>query len=265
MISWKYSFEKIGKDLELARKKKQALDDLFNAGRISQSTYDSINRELTEAITEIEARQKVLAEKMTSKIAELEEQVNSLEIFLASSEIQFAAGEIDEELHARESSAFTLGLEAIKKELNNVKAIIASLTSGVGTPTAPPEPSEVVEAPPIEEAVEETPEISVEAPIETPAEAPAEAEPMVEETKVEQPIEEVQPETPIEESVAEEPSEVVEEAPIEEPVPEVTTEPVLEEAPIEEETEAPTEEAEPFRDEGLEATNEEEEFEEEEE
>jgi len=265
LISWKYSFEKIGKDLELARKKKQALDDLFNAGRISQSTYDSINRELTEAITEIEARQKALAEKMTSKIAELEGQINSLEMFLANSEIQYAAGEIDEELHARESSAFALGLEAIKQELNNIKEIIANLTAGVGTPTPSPAPSEVVEAPPAEEVVEKTPEIRVEAPVETPAEAPAEVKPVVEETKVEQPIE-TQPETPLEESVVEKPSEiVVEETPMEEPVSEGATEPILEEAPIEEETEAPTEEAAPFRDEELEATTEEEEFKEEEE
>ena len=87
--------KKIGKDLELARKKKQALDELFKRCKISQYTYDSINEEITNAIAEIEARRKDLAEKMTSKITEFEEQINTLEMLFANSELQYAAGEID--------------------------------------------------------------------------------------------------------------------------------------------------------------------------
>ena len=82
MAVWKYSLEVTSRELELVKKKKQALDDLFSKGTISQNTYDSINTELTNTITEIESRQKVLAEKMSSKISELEGQVNTLEVFL---------------------------------------------------------------------------------------------------------------------------------------------------------------------------------------
>mgnify|MGYP006270369559 CR=1 FL=1 len=186
MISWKYSFEKISKDLELAKKKKETLDDLFNSGKISASTYESLDRELTDAILEIEARKKDLTEKMTSKIADFEKQISTLEIFLASSEIQYAAGETDEDSHANEVGAFTLGLDAVKQQLNAIKEVVAELTPKVVAPTPPPTPSETEEAQPTEEVGE-----ILEIPIETPAEeTPVEEEMSSEEEVSEETAEE---------------------------------------------------------------------------
>jgi hypothetical protein len=64
---------------------------------------------------------------MTSKIADLENQIGTLEMFLANSEIQYVAGEIDDELHASESSAFSSGLDAVKKQLVAIKEVVTSL------------------------------------------------------------------------------------------------------------------------------------------
>lgn len=222
MISWEYSFEKISKDLELAKKKKQALDDLFNTSKISQSTYDSFNKGLTDTITEIETHRKALAEKMTSKITELEQQVNTLEMFLANAEILYAAGEIDEELHTRESNAFTQGLEATKQELEVIKEVVANLMPEKTAPTLPLAPGEIAEAPPTEEALEEAPEIPTEVSIEAPVEAQVEVETenISEETEIEQPMEVQAEEATTEETPSEE--ELVEEAPTEEELTEET-------------------------------------------
>lgn len=216
MISWEYSFEKISKDLELAKKKKQALDDLFGTGKISQSTYDSFNKGLTDTITEIETHRKALAEKMTSKITELEQQVNTLEMFLANAEILYAAGEIDEELHTRESNAFTQGLEATKQELEVIKEVVANLMPEKMELTLPLAPGEIIEAPSAEEVIEEAPEIPTEAPIEAPVEEQEEVETenISEETEIEQPMEVQAEEAPVEETPSEEA--LVEEAPTEE-------------------------------------------------
>jgi len=241
LISWKYSFEKISKDLELARKKKQALDDLFNSGKISASTYESLDKELTNAIQEIEARQKDLAEKITSKITELEKQINTLELFLASSEIQYAAGEIDEDLHANEIGAYTLGLDAVKQQLSFVKEVVAGLTPEVAAPTPPPTPSEIEKTEPTEEVVGETLETPVETTetlVETPVEEPTEAEPISEEVTLEEPLE-TQEEAAAEEATIEEP---LEEAPSEEEVLEETAEETV--ATEEVDTETYTEETE---------------------
>lgn len=231
MISWKYSFEKISKELELANKKKEALDNLFGTGKISQSTYDNLNTSLTNAIVEIEARQKELAGKMTEKINQLEEQIGTLELFLASTEIEYAAGEIDEELHQRESNALTIGLESARQQLNVIKEAMIDFFPKEAELVSPSTPAE-----PMEEAGEETVEIPTEPQIESPVEATEEVELVSEEVTSEQPMEapvteetEALPETPAEEIQVTEETETLSEMPAEEV-------PVTEETPTEEES-----------------------------
>jgi len=185
LVLWKDSFEKINTELDLAKRKKHALDDLYTAGRISQGTYESLGKELNEEIQAIEARQKVLAEKMTYKLDELEQQMQALEVFLANSEMSYVAGEINEELHAQESSALNLGLEATKQELSFIKEVIIQLIpkEASTTPTPPPATTEITETAPTETAVEKAPEVASSVPVE----APVEVTPVSEETKIEPP------------------------------------------------------------------------------
>ena len=208
--------------MELTKKKKQALDNLFSEGRISQSTYESLNKEITDTIMNIEARRKALATTVTSKISELEQQITVLEMFLANSEIEYAAGEIDEELHQRESNAFALGLEVTKQELNAVKEIVGDLMPEEPVTTLPSPPSEITEAPQTEELVEKPPEIAVEAPPEP-------------EIISKEDLDEQLMETPAEEPFVEEVVEVPHEAPSEVP-PEETSAEGEELQPSEEET-----------------------------
>jgi hypothetical protein len=168
------------------------LDDLFNAEKISESTFESLNSDISNTITEIEKRQKALAETMTSKITQLEDQINTLEIFLANSEIQHVAGEIDDQLHERESQAFSLGLDALRQQLDSIKGIVSDILPEAVTPPVPAEPAETTEAevPPTEEIAEEAAEMPVEAPVEEVSVGiPEEAETPSEEIAVEQPTE----------------------------------------------------------------------------
>jgi hypothetical protein len=231
LISWKYSFEEISKDLELTKKKKLALDGLLEEGKISQSTYESLNKELTDTIVEIEARRTALAGKITSKISELEQQTTVLEMFLANSEIGYAAGEIDEDLHQRETNAFALGLEATKQELNTIKESLGDLTPEEPVTMPPSPPVEVTEEAEIEELVEVQPEIVAEEAVEPEVVAEEPPEP---ETISEELVTEESGETPAEEVFVEEAVEVVHEELPETPS-EVSPEEFSEEAPVEEE------------------------------
>ena len=219
--------------MELARKKKQALDDLFNSGKISASTYESIDNELAAIISDIEIRQKNLANNLTAKIDDLENQISTLEIFLANSEIQYVAGEIDEELHAHESSAFSNGLSALRKQLEFIKEAVADLMPEVTEPTPPPTTIDAEIPQLTEEVLEETAEISVEAAVEEPVEVPAEVavevpvEAVIEvpaEAPVEEPVEIAVEETLVAPVVA--PVEVPAEVPVEEPVEAAVEEPI---------------------------------------
>jgi hypothetical protein len=269
LISWKDSFEKINNELDLARKKQNALEELHTNGRISQFTYENLNKALTMEIEQIEARRKALAEKMTSKLNELEKQISTLETFLANMEMSYAAGEITEELHNQEVNALNLGLEATKNELNFIKEAIRQLVPEETQAQLTHETAETLEATPTESTVETMPEISETAPIEA-----AETLEVTEETETEQtaesPVEtpetlepsteEITEETTSEEQTMGETPEMTEttETPMEEITSEETavTETPTEETPFEEQTigETPEEESQPFPEENPEET-----------
>jgi len=189
LISWKRSYETVSNELELVKRKKQALDSLFNTGRISQSTYDYLNKDITEALKAIEQNFKALTEKITTRATELEKQLNSLEIFLADLEIHYAAGEIDEEPHRHQADAISMGLEATKQELDALKELLSRRVLEAAPPPPPPAPAPAVSPPPAQVAPP-----APAAPLEPPASAPP-----VQEGKVEALSAEIIQEAPPEE------------------------------------------------------------------
>ncbi|NWG10429.1 CdvA-like protein [Candidatus Bathyarchaeota archaeon] len=164
MISWKHSFKRLSEENEMAKKKKEALDNLLGNGRISQSTYDVFKGEIDEAIAEIERQQKALLEKMNSKMAELEEQVKTLEMLLANFEIQHVTGEIDEEVYQHEINILSVGIETAQHELDTVKEAVNQLSSGAPFPTIEVVIEQNVETQPTEnvEVKEKLPEPPIE-------------------------------------------------------------------------------------------------------
>jgi hypothetical protein len=133
LISWKHSFRRLNEEYEVARKKRQALDNLLSAGKISQSTHSIFNKEIDDAIAEIEKQEKALLEKMAAKVVELEGQVKTLEILLANFEIRHVTGDIGDEAYRRESELFASGLDAAKHELEEVKEATDQLATGTFT------------------------------------------------------------------------------------------------------------------------------------
>jgi hypothetical protein len=166
VISWKYSFNRLNEESEIAKKKKQALDSLYEKGKISQSTHDSFNNEIAAAIAEIEKQQQDLISKMQAKTSELQSQIKTLEILLANYEIQYVAGEIDENVYTLEINLLNNGLETAKHELETIQTAVIQLCSPViAEPIAQPEAISTMDVP-------AQPQQSIEAPV---AAAPVEA------------------------------------------------------------------------------------------
>jgi polyhydroxyalkanoate synthesis regulator phasin len=130
LISWKQSFRRLNDESEMARKKKQALDNLLSTGRISQSTYDSFSKDMNEAVAEIEKQRSALLEKTSSRMRELEDQIRTLETLFANFEIQHVAGEVEEEVYQREIGPLSTGLETARHELEAVNEAVNQLSSG---------------------------------------------------------------------------------------------------------------------------------------
>jgi chromosome segregation ATPase len=168
LISWRHSFKRLNEEYEISKKKRQALDNLLGAGKISRQTYDLFNEEISQAMAEIEKQQKALLEKMNLKVNELEGQIKTLEMLLANFEIQHVTGEVDEETYQREIGVLSVGLETARNELNMIKEAINQISSGIEVPEAntiqnisepaptPPPPQETtVEAVVVETKAEE--------------------------------------------------------------------------------------------------------------
>ena len=142
LISWKRSFERLSEEHGAVLKKKQALNSLFNSGKISQSTFDLFDKEMDEALAEIEAQKKALVDKMAAKMKEVEEQIRILERLLANFEIQHVSGEVEEETYQREISLLSTGLETARQELNAIKEAMDKLTGSPQTEeSAAPQPT----------------------------------------------------------------------------------------------------------------------------
>jgi len=171
-------------ELDVTKRKKETLDNLHDAGRISQFAYECLNKGLTEEVEQAETQRKALAEKMTRKLNELEEQRIALEMFLANTEMAYIAGEINEELHSKESSALDLGLEATKQELDLIKEVIIQLVPKESEPAATPTPAEGTEV--ASTATVTAVEKTSETPSNVPVEVPVEVTPTTSEVKVEQ-------------------------------------------------------------------------------
>jgi methyl-accepting chemotaxis protein len=213
LISWKHSFKRLNEEYEIAKKKKQALDNLFETGRISQATRDSFENDITAVIMEIEKQQKDLLAKMQGKTQELESQIKTLETLFANYEIEHVVGEIDEESYQREITLLTTGLETAKHELEVIKEATNQLCPPVEAPitepSLPAEESEAVQNEPVENEPVAPAEVEVEA-------APSPEEPAIttDEAVPEQPEIESEETVPADMSQAEEDTpQVVEETP----------------------------------------------------
>ena len=125
---WKNSFEMVSRELELVKKKKQALHELLATATISQPTYETLSGELTDGLSYLESYRKSLIEKMKARASDVETQISTLELFLANLEIHHAAGETEDESYSQQSDAITLGLEAAKNELIEIGSLLSTVT-----------------------------------------------------------------------------------------------------------------------------------------
>lgn len=189
MISWKHTFKRLSEEYEMARKKKQALDNLLTTGRISQSTHELFNKEIDDAIAEIEKQQRALLERMNLKMKEIESRIKTLEMLLANVEVQHVTGEIDNETYQREISLLPMGLEIARQELENIRDVINKLSGGTQVPaieTATQQTTETVPQPALGAVIQTDVETKPPEDIETPATEVAAVEEHVQEQTSEQ-------------------------------------------------------------------------------
>ena len=128
LSSWKRSFETVSQELEMANRKKQALEDLLAKNRMSRPTYEHLLKGLEEEISRLEAHRKSLAKNMNERADELQRQIGLIEMFLASLELRHIGQEIDEETYNQQKESLIAGLEATKAELKQIEDALAEIS-----------------------------------------------------------------------------------------------------------------------------------------
>ncbi|MBS7615106.1 CdvA-like protein [Candidatus Bathyarchaeota archaeon] len=128
LSSWKTSFEKIRSELELAKRKKQTLDELLAKNRMSRPTYEHLVGSLNENISEFESHKKTLQQKMNERAEELKSQAELLKLFLATLEMKNIAKEVKSETYEKNKQVFELGLEATENELAEINNALTKIS-----------------------------------------------------------------------------------------------------------------------------------------
>ncbi|MEM2110421.1 MAG: CdvA-like protein [Candidatus Bathyarchaeia archaeon] len=123
------NYRKKIKELAVLEKKKKILDELFTSEKISQPTYEFLEKKLSGETMELEAQLKSLSDDMTARAQELEKRIGELELSLALLEMHYAAGEIDDKAYENPRKTILLSLEAIKQEIKTLKDSLLEMVS----------------------------------------------------------------------------------------------------------------------------------------
>lgn len=121
------SFETILKNTESIRRQKQALENLLKDDRISQDTYGQLIKGIENRLAEIEMQKEALANETASRIDELKNLIELLELRLADTQVHYSAGRTDEESFEYERTVYTLGLESMRREMQNLRNALKRL------------------------------------------------------------------------------------------------------------------------------------------
>jgi len=128
LSSWKQSFKTVNQELELANRKKRALEDLLAKNRMSRPTYEHLLKGLEEEISKLEAHRRSLSKNMTERADDLQKQIGLLEMFLANLELRHIGREVDEGIYNYQKEILTMGLEATKAELKQIENALAEIS-----------------------------------------------------------------------------------------------------------------------------------------
>jgi hypothetical protein len=120
MNSWKKSFETICLNIDLAKRKKQALDELLVKKRMSHPTYEHLIKILASNISELKVQRRSIVENISHRMEEIKKQIEIFELLLAKLEIEHINEKPNEALFKKNKEKMILGIEATNIELEQI-------------------------------------------------------------------------------------------------------------------------------------------------
>lgn len=109
--TWKAEALEVMRQLEIARKRMKALNDLHDKGEIAEHAYKEFKRKLEREFERIKVKSKEVKDKLRSRIATIEKEILEIERALAAVKMSRLAGEISD-------SAFSRAYVMLKRSLD---------------------------------------------------------------------------------------------------------------------------------------------------
>lgn len=126
--SWRIEVDHVTRDIAIARKRIQALDDLLKTGDVSQNIYEELSEAQKDSMNQMKERYELLLRKLTKKCEELRRQIDEMAKFLVDVKLEYKSSQIEEKEYKVAYNAIQMSLNAAIAEKKDLEGALARLT-----------------------------------------------------------------------------------------------------------------------------------------
>ncbi len=158
MPTWEIETRKLINQLETAKKRIKALDELYSKGEIAMHAYQEFKNILEKDLDRLKELSREVKVMLREKMRELDKQIEDIERAMASIKLSFLAGEISEKNFKHVMDVLKRGLDRCVAEKKDVENIYSEVEKVEKEPIVPAIPKKVeVEAPEVPAPLKEKP------------------------------------------------------------------------------------------------------------
>lgn len=121
---WKADAERLCREVIVAQRKLQALDQLIQQGKINDSSSQALRKIYEENLFKGEQNKKLLIEHLTERSRRLEDSFRKLDELLSDLEVQHLTGDMDEEVYSLMGASLKTAFNRTIAEKKDVDAIL---------------------------------------------------------------------------------------------------------------------------------------------
>jgi len=143
---WRVEAEKLRREHDIVRRRRQALDLLLKDGDIDQAEYNQLRGSYEDLLKEIKVKRDRVVETLNEVDTKLEHQIRDLQTALTNNKMLYTSSEIGEQTYREVTESIRAGIELARKERKDVENTRESL-HGIDSlelpepPKPPPAPS----------------------------------------------------------------------------------------------------------------------------
>jgi len=145
---WAVEAEEITKELDLLRRRDNALNELSISGDVEETMYKQLKGQFRQARDDLLKSSEATADKLAETSQKLDEQIKLIQAIMANNKMHYSSGELGEEAYNLANESIQNGLRHFSSEKKNIEDKINSLiasrdsaedigTSGIEPQTKP--------------------------------------------------------------------------------------------------------------------------------